>query len=442
MSFIESMDDIKEISCFKRIMEYTMMDRDFHRRFNADSVKAVESIGLEPSLVRTPEGGDDTHAAQLYDRFIKEKLKMRDDVRNKGVPSDEHFAKWRDRQIKRSYLHFPKEQVDSIVHISLGYELSSGCSVGCKFCGLNAGPLKKLFRATDENKELWKGIMDAATRVLGPAAGGGMLYYATEPLDNPDYEYFMDDWKTRFGNHCQITTAAATRDIERTHKILSRLDPTGETIFRFSVKSIEEFRTIMNSFTPEELLLVELLPQFEEAPGNVFAKAGRNVENNDYNGSISCISGLLVNLCDRTIKLLTPVEASEKYPLGQVEVMKMEFSDAEDFEHKLKDIIASMKTILSPKDKLKMYDYLEYGFEEEETCVIYNNKGNAVRIENAILKPFMEKACAMLKEGIHTRKEIGEAMTALDEKIDPVSIYSIINKLWNSGVIYDEQLFG
>ena len=71
MSFIESMDDIKEISCFKRIMEYTMMDRDFHSRFNADSVKAVESIGLEPSLVRTPEGGDDTHAAQLYDRFIR-----------------------------------------------------------------------------------------------------------------------------------------------------------------------------------------------------------------------------------------------------------------------------------------------------------------------------------------------------------------------------------
>ena len=135
MSFIESMDDIKEISCFKRIMEYTMMDRAFHSRFKADSVKAVEIIGLDPSLVRTPEGGDDTHAAQLYDRFIKEKLKMRDDVRNKGVPSDEHFGKWRDRQIKRSYLHFPKEQVDSIVHISLGYELSSGCSVGCKFCG-------------------------------------------------------------------------------------------------------------------------------------------------------------------------------------------------------------------------------------------------------------------------------------------------------------------
>lgn len=442
MSFIESMDDIPVIASFKRFTEYMMMDRDFRAQYTADPVAAVESIGLDPSLVRTEAGGDDTHAAMLYDRFIKKKLKMRDNVRDSGNPDNAQFAKWRDRQMKRCYMHFPKEQTDLIVHIAIGYELSSGCSVGCKFCGLNAGKLTKVFRADEENKKLWSGVQDAAAKVIGKAAGEGMCYYATEPLDNPDYEYFMDDWKIRYGKHCQITTAAATRNIERTRQILKRLNSTDEVVFRFSVKSIEEFNTIMASFTPEELLLVELLPQFEDAPGNGFAKAGRNVEDEDFNGSISCISGFLVNMSERTIRLLTPINSSKRYPTGQVEVMKECFSDAADFEDKLKCMIYRMKTILSPKDMLSVYDYLECGFEKEDTCLIYNKTGNAIRIDNPVLRPFMEKAWDMLKEGGHTRHEIGEAMTAIDERVDPVSIYSIINKLWNSGVIVDEQLFG
>ena len=442
MSFIQSMDDIAELSAFKRFTEYMMMDKDFRSLYDSNPKAALESVGLDLALVRTETGGDDTHAAMLYDNFVKKKLKMRDDVREFGTPSDAQFAKWRERQIKRCYMHFPKEQTDTIVHISIGYELSSGCSVGCKFCGLNAGRLTKVFRADDENKNLWAGVMDAATKIIGKAAGEGMCYYATEPLDNPDYEYFMDDWKLRFGKHCQITTAAATRDVERTRKILARLNPADETVFRFSIKSIEEFRTIMDSFSPEELLLVELLPQFEEAPGNAFAKAGRNVEDEDYSGSISCISGFLVNMSEKTIRLLTPVSSSKRFPTGQVEVMKESFTDAADFEEKLRTMISKMKTILSPKDKLKFYDYLECGFEKEDTCLIYNTVGNAIRIENPILRPFMEKACDMLKEGGHTRHEIGEAMAAIDEKVDPVSIYSIINKLWNSGVIVDNQLFG
>ena len=71
-----------------------------------------------------------------------------------------------------------------------------------------------------------------AHAIVGDAAGRGLCYYATEPLDNPDYECFLVDFHAEFGRVPQTTTAAATRDIERTRRLLRWGQQTFERVLR------------------------------------------------------------------------------------------------------------------------------------------------------------------------------------------------------------------
>lgn len=444
MSFLKSPDDLIPASNYKRFLEYAGMDKGFLKRYEEDPVGELKRSGIKlrpEEILHGDYENELSDAAVAYRDFFNAKLDMRDRIKVICDPIDERFAKWRNRQMERCARSFSQARTEALVHITMAWELSSGCSVGCKFCGLNSGKLSKVFFASDENKELWKGCLDAATKIIGPSVGQGMCYYGTEPLDNPDYEYFMEDWYERFGRYAQITTAAATRNIERTRHLLSKLDINGDTIFRFSIKSLEEFNEIMAAFTPEELILTELLPQFEEAPQNHFVKSGRNAGDGEFDETICCTSGFLVNMCDQTIKLITPINASERFPNGQVEYAVEHFNDAKEFEEKMQKMIDGMKTILSPTEELKMYDYLDFAEDKDGGMLIANKLGYGIKFGDESISRFVKRACEMLKEGGHNRRGIGEAMCEIDSRFDPVSIYSIINKMWNMGIIVDNQLF-
>ena len=60
------------------------------------------------------------------------------------------------------------------------------------------------------------------------------------------------------------------------------------------------------------LLLLRTLP--EDASG--FIQAGRNRDDSQGTGStIACVSGFVVNMQDRTVRLVTPVEVSDGHPV-------------------------------------------------------------------------------------------------------------------------------
>ena len=104
-------------------------------------------------------------------------------------------------------------------------------------------------------------------------------------------------------------------------------------------------------FTPEELLRVECVPQNKEsaAAGRVCksnagrarkfaAKRGNELVSEEQSSTIACVSGFLFNMVDRTVKLISPCNASDRWPLGYWVIAQGTFDTADE----LRDLMRSM----------------------------------------------------------------------------------------------------
>ena len=349
---------LHDVAVMKRAAEYWTLDASFQAAYREDPAGTLSRYGLDVDpaatdlLLLNPPAYDgqpepDALAALplsylRYCAFLEEKLRLRKQLQVEGCEPDHRaFAAWRTRQRKRCRMEIGAA-AEGMIHAPIVFELSSGCSVGCPFCGLASEKLKSVFRYTRENAELWRKLLQISHELFGDAAGWGSCYYACEPLDNPDYERFLEDYLREFGRVPQTTTAVATRNTERTRQLLHWGQAAWPHIDRFSVLSAEIRDEIFRSFTPEELVNVELLPQFSEAPANSFVKVGRNrdSEGEDNTGTIACISGFVVNLPDRTVRLSTPCLSDDLHPTGELLSERIPFTDAEAFKKLLLDMIS------------------------------------------------------------------------------------------------------
>ena len=361
---------VREVAYAKRALELWTMKPGFRERFFAAPEETLAAYGLPIDALAVKILCDhDTaveylncppeklpSAVRRYRGFLHEKLSERDRmVKEYCVPKHPAFRAWRGRQLNRCWTELGSRN-NSLIHVPMTFELDLGCSVGCPFCGVMAGKLQKVSRY-DEDAELWKGILSFAGETLGDAVGQATCYYATEPLDNPDYEKFTDAFYGIFGHVPQLTTAASMRNPERTRKYLFDALGKERRIHRFSVLSLDVLQKIFEHFTPEELICVELLPQFADAPSNMFAKAGRarsfeslHVEKEEGN-TIACISGFVVNIAEKTIRLITPCGSSKKHPTGEIVVAKESFDDLDGFKRILVSLIDRYMQEEFPKDQ-------------------------------------------------------------------------------------------
>lgn len=376
-------------------------------------------------------------------QFIGNKIAYRDKmIRELCVPTNERMKKWRQRQIKRCNGGLGGLN-ESFVHTVVTYELATGCSVGCDFCGLDAGPLRKLFRYTEENGRLFKDVLKACHRIFGDAAGYGMMYLATEPLDNPDYEKFESAHYEEFGTISQITTAVPDRDIDRTRYFISGIQNGRGFIHRFTIRSEEMARKVIESFTPEELLMVELLPQFPKAPAFVpYVKVGRGAKEaetpmtNADPGTICCVDGFCINFADRRFKLISPVRASKRFPKGIYESEWVSFTDADDFEQKITEYINSELEQDIPKDKpLRLYDYLSVG-EYKGSSAIISKYGEVIPMS----EEYMRAVATYLAEGQYTRRQIVDMITAKG-LTSAENVFWYLNRLWDGGCIIEKMFY-
>lgn len=308
----------------KRVLERWTMDPAFRNAYALDPIAALAGLGVslipdqvEP-LINPELSRRITRALQLgesagcpdsvlqYSAFMAEKLAHRAELRQLGTPSDPVLAAWRRRQVLRAERDLGSQRADAIVHAPLAIELSEGCSVGCWFCGVSSSRFKSSWLYAD-NAALWRGCLEAIRDVIGDCASQGFLYWATDPLDNPDYESFVADFHGVLGRCPQTTTAMGGKNIERTRAMLQLSRSLGSPVDRLSILTLSQLDVVHSSFSAEELLQVELVPQNKEAAStHVKSRSGRartskqkragELVSVDSSSTIACVSGFLISL--------------------------------------------------------------------------------------------------------------------------------------------------
>ncbi len=221
------------IAHLKRFWERYEADASFRAACKADIQQAVtrDELDVDPDVMAlwtdpdaspalAPEDVGDIALYRAYQEAVGEMLDLCfvDDESYRPA-----YSKWRQRQMMRLAFEEGKRRAQMAGHAPFAVELSQGCSVGCWFCCVAAQRLEKTFAYTPDNACLWKGVLHALNYMFGLAEGAqhGFCYWATDPLDNPDYERFIDDYRDTMGQLPQTTTAVAMRDVTRTRALLA-----------------------------------------------------------------------------------------------------------------------------------------------------------------------------------------------------------------------------
>ena len=453
-------DYITGLAQTKRFLELWSMEPGFQAEFSQKPEETLQKYGLAVDVLSMNILVDPEMALKYitcpqeeipllvrrYRNFIREKIESRDELaRRLCIPEQKKFQAWRQRQINRCWWELGTKN-GSLIHTPLMFEVTAGCSVGCPFCGVAAKQLSQVFLYTEENSALWRRVLQHAHELIGDAAGTGTCYYATEPLDNVDYEKFTHDYYKEFNTFPQLTTAVAMRNPERTRLLLEKMKEKVFRVHRFSVLSLEIFHQIMAFFTPEELLEIELLPQFVEAPACLFSNAGRArsiekrekiADSSDAEATIACISGFVVNMAEKTIRLVTPWQVDCDHPTGERFLAQTEFCDADDFIEKLTLLIdRHMVDRLPSQQVLKILSDVSCD-EIEDKVVFHRSKKFKVEFSSQELEASIYRDIAsLLTDGKYTAREIAEKL-AVEKEIFPANVFHILGKIFAAGLLVE-----
>lgn len=409
-------------AAFKRCIETYEADPDFRERFLTDGRKAVAEPGLAafPDPETAAEGirqicveGLETvdGRTQTDNPYVKACVDTAQAV--SGLIRERHAEScFRNREL---YVYVNRvrnrcrmenailRMQENVHYFPLAFELGCGCRPQCSFCGFAAPPFEENFLYTDENRSLWRSLLAGLRERLGPIAASSACYFATEPFDNPDYERFLGDFEELMGGIPQTTTAAADADPERIRAFLERVGEERlrrEAAVRFSVRSLSQFRRIMELYSPEELQWVELLLNNPESAGR-YSDSGRTrlslrvPDEKRCRYSISCVAGILVNMARRTIRFIEPMLPDENYPTGIRIRAEAGFDGAEDFFRKADRMYADYAAgFLRPERSVTLNPNISV--KTEDGLIRFRGDGISYRISRGYV---LETALKELPEG-------------------------------------------
>jgi len=477
------------IAEIKRFLELYTGIQSFHEEVNQDLDLTNCPFGFKfrPSVVRPIIDSDHLKYLQTndirpsesvvaYRKFIREKIGWRHLIRTECDPIDPQFSAWRARQMKRTKAEFGVARDDYYIHVPVMFELAQGCSVGCWFCGFSAPKLATLFTYTQENAKLWRGVLQVALEVVGPGARWAAPYFATDPLDNPEHERFCEDFYDVMGIWPQTTTAISHKHIERVRELLRISREKGCRTNRFSILSTKILEKIHRAFTPEELLNVELILQSQEST-EIKSRAGRfnDLAQKNYRidarekekvlnslltvldeeeairhlneapteetpGTICCMTGFLINMVEKSIKLVSPVGADERWPLGMIVYDYKYFSDADDLRHTMQDMQANVKTEMNVDDAIGFNRKLNFTLTEQG--FVLSSGANRVNFENdrAENANWLRTVGEMVAKGNQTTAEI--SLLSFYKTMKPVAMTrGLLKTFFDSGLLDEEPDF-
>ena len=349
----------------KRFHERWMGDDRFRAAVGVDPAAAAAALGLDLDAGRLSflwEGGapldPDAPEVGAFQRFMSRSQAYLDYCADDGG-AVAAYRRWRARQQARSAYAVGALIAPNQLHLPFAVELTQGCSLGCWFCGVSAKPLQAVLR-TDLDR--WGGLLRALREVFGASVRRGFLFWATDPLDHPDYEAHAEVFRRICGRFPVTTTAAPLAEPARTRRLAALAfagdcPPQG---MRFSVVSRRQLERIHATFSPEELVDIGLVPVNRESLLAI-AEAGRArvmarrrperaalerrklSESDDdemrSHRTIACVSGFLIDSIAGRIRLISPQPCSDRWPDGYVVFDEMGYESVADFERALQTIV-------------------------------------------------------------------------------------------------------
>lgn len=352
----------EEYSTFKRCMEWYCCDPQFREKADRSPETAIQELGYAGNLdceaafrairwIILKEGDSRDSRDNPYIKEFCEKqrglLQNKNQKYGKKAYASEKLYAYEQQALTRCGMENRLFKQNVFIRFyPFAFELSSGCSVQCPFCGLLAKKHESDFLYNDENIRLFRDIVSIAYRYAGPVLGASLLYFATEPMDNPDYEKFLREFREITGEIPQTTTALADKHPQRISRLMDEIGDASlkkEAALRISIRSLAQFKKIAAQYEAQKLADVELISNNPESLTG-YSDSGRAREKStlfpqksklDY--SICCISGMKVNMVERSVEFIEPEIPDEVYPKGYQIKDHRHFDTAEEFERIVRD---------------------------------------------------------------------------------------------------------
>lgn len=440
---------------YKRFLEWYMGDDEFRERFDRAPAAALREAALSPEtsvefLQAIAAGCRSYNFRPVMERFSAELAELRGfaaaleeanpfTVRCRNAcGGNARFEEWRERRRRANRAVLQPLYFDRSFNIAVAYELGVGCSGQCGFCCFDAPPLQENFRYTPENRELWRGVLALFCELLGDRAGAAALYWATDPFDNPDLEKFYRDFYELNQVWPPITTRWPLRDPERTRRFAGEGREHGQPGCRFSMTERGELRRFFRAFSAEEAMDWSLVLNNPESLNRYSASGRARQAEPEMPGRCQedttscCLSGFLVNLCRRSIRLVSPCVPDEANPYGFHLWSEASFRDAAELER----VLGGMQERFFPEGpealpflRLPPVWNLEIAGGRAEFTSRYLVRRFAVSPQEAAL---LER----LKTGISRRefdREFGGELAFLGKT------HGLLETLWKSGMLSEEE---
>lgn len=466
-----SAEEVRQLAHIKRFMERLVADPKFREdlRETAENGRSLKQVTEEYGLEADPEAmlplfhrqylkyryTDEEGKwplSKLWSDYMKDMMAHREDLREAGDAGDVNpdFNIWRQRQIARSMSELGASG-PNITHPLVAYELSKGCSVGCWFCGISAEKFEGHLPYTPKSAGLWRGVLETMTELFGPAAQTGFCYWATDPMDNPDYDRFIEDHYQVTGFLPQTTTAAPLKNLELTRRVLALFDKYRCVTNRFSILNLKILDRVHATFTPEELMGVELVMQNRDALTSKAnagrarerkqklreaGKSDRIAERDDDHATIACVSGFLVNMVAQTVQMVSPTRGGERWPLGYRIYETAHFETAAEFRAVIEGMIARHGgEQLSGQDRLVFRPDLTYhpladGFELKGSSLTHTFRGFS----------FARRIGELIAGGELTAGEV--TATLVGEGVDVFLVAETLRNFHLEGLFDDDPVHG
>lgn len=373
----------------------------------------------------------------LWDQHLKSALEVRDLIARRSGSNGltPQFDSWRSRNINRVALQLDLAAA-GLTHPPVAFELSSGCSVGCWFCGISAKEFKGHATLAGNGESEWRQILSSVRGIVGEGIRSSFCYWATDPLDNPEYLDFIRIFEDVTGAIPQTTTAIPLRNVELTRSVLELWKDKRSIPNRFSVMTLRQLREIHSEFSPEDLFGVEIVLQLKSDGAVRKFSAGRNYaetspRDESQDGTIACVTGFLINIVEKSIKLISPTMPSKQWPDGYIIYDSRNYDDVANFDAILRQMInESARPNLRGSEPIRIVSGGSYRKSRNSNGILFR------RLE--INNDFIGVVGDLLHEGTSTPTSVVES--CIERGMEPIQAVASLERMWHEGVLAQSPL--